>query len=57
MKFYLEEQAKPQFLKARPLPLALCDKAAEELDRLKAREIIFLSNFEVDCPNSAGYQE
>ena len=28
VKFYLEEQAKPQFLKTRPLPLALRDKVA-----------------------------
>ena len=40
VKFYLEEQAKPQFLKARPLPLALRDKVAVELDRLQAEGII-----------------
>ena len=39
VKFYLEEQTKPQFLKVRPLPLALRDKVAEELDRLQARGI------------------
>ena len=45
MKFYLEEQAKPQFLKARPLPLALRDKVAVELDRLQAEGIIIPTIF------------
>ena len=45
MKFYLEEQANPQFLKARPLPLALPDKVAEELDRLQAEGIIVPTKF------------
>ena len=43
--FYLEEQANPQFLKARPLPLALRDKVAEELDRLQAEGIIVPTKF------------
>ena len=45
MKFYLEDQAQPQFLRARPLPLALHDKVAEELDRLQARGIIVPTKF------------
>ena len=45
VKFYLEDQAQPQFLKARPLPLALHDKVAEELDRLQARGIIVPTKF------------
>ena len=45
VKFYLEEQAKPQFLKARPLPLALREKVAEELNRLQAEGIIVPTRF------------
>ena len=45
VKFYLEEQAKPQFLKARPLPLGLHDKVAIELDRLQAEGIITPTRF------------
>ena len=45
VKFYLEEQAKPQFLKARPLPLALRGKVAEELDKLQAEGIIVPTRF------------
>ena len=45
VKFYLEEQAKPQFLKARPLPLALREKVAEELDRLQTEGIIVPTRF------------
>ena len=45
VRFYLEEQANPQFLKARPLPLALRDKVAEELDRLQAEGIIVPTKF------------
>ena len=45
VKFYLKDQAQPQFLKARPLPLALRDKVAEELDRLQARGIIVPTKF------------
>ena len=45
VKFYLEEQAKPQFLTARPLPLALRDKVAIELDRLQGEGIITPTRF------------
>ena len=45
VKFYLEEHANPQFLKARPLPLALRGKVAEELDRLQAEGIIVPTKF------------
>ena len=45
VKFYLEEQAKPQFLKARPLPLALRERVAEELDRLQTEGIIVPTRF------------
>ena len=45
VKFYLEEQAQPQFLKARPLLLTLGDKVAEELDRLQAKGIIVRTKF------------
>ena len=34
VKFYLEEQAAAHFFKARPLPLALRERVADELDRL-----------------------
>ena len=37
VKFYLEEQAAPHFFKARPLPLALRERVADELDRLQAK--------------------
>ena len=40
VKFYLDKQAKPQFLKARLLLLGLCDKVTEELDRLQTRGTI-----------------
>ena len=45
VKFYLEEQAKPHFFKPRPLPLALRDKVAAELDRLQAEGIIIPTRF------------
>ena len=45
VKFYLDKQAKPQFLKVRLLPLGLCDKVAEELDRLQTRGIIIPMKF------------
>ena len=45
VKFYLEDQTNPQFLKARPLPLSLRDKVAEELDRLQAEGIIVPTKF------------
>ena len=45
VKFYLEEQAKPQFFKPRPLPLALRDKVAKELDRLQVEGIIVPTRF------------
>ena len=45
VKFYLEEQATPQFFKARPLPLALRERVADELDRLQAKGIIALVKF------------
>ena len=43
--FYLEEQAQPQFLKARPLLLLLRDKVAEVLDRLQPSGIIAPTKF------------
>ena len=38
VKFYLEEQAKPQFLKARPLPLALRGKLLRNSIDYRLRE-------------------
>ena len=45
VKFYLDKQAKHQFLKVRLLPLGLCDKVTEELDRLQTRGIIIPIKF------------
>ena len=45
VKFYLKENAEPQFFKARQVPFSLRDKVAVELDRLQAAGIIIPSKF------------
>ena len=45
VKFYLEKQAKPYFLKASPPPLALYDEVAMEPDKLQAEGIVIPTRF------------
>ena len=45
VKFYLKENSKPLFLKARQVPFALRDRVAAELDRLQAAGIITPAKF------------
>ena len=40
VKLFVEENSKPKFFKARTLPLALHDKACDELDNLQAKGVI-----------------
>ena len=57
VKLYVKENCTPKFFKPRTLPLALCDKVSNELDKLEASGIIIPAKLSLGRSCRANDQE